>query len=108
MASRAVFFELNGQPREVTVTDWSATVKVTLRQKADPGNPGHIAGPMPGKVSAIAVHKGQSVRAGQHLFLLKAMKMETAVSSPVEATVSDVLVTVGASVETGDLLMVLE
>lgn len=72
------------------------------------GAAGRIAGPMPGKVSAIAVRKGQPVRAGQHLLSLEAMKMETAVSSPVEATVSDVLVTVGASGETGDLLMVLE
>jgi pyruvate carboxylase len=106
--SRTVFFELNGQPREVTVTDRSAAVKVAPRPKADSTNPGHIAAPMPGKVSAIAVRKGQPVRAGQHLFSLEAMKMETAVSSPVEAEVSDVLVTVGASVETGDLLMILE
>jgi biotin carboxyl carrier protein len=35
------------------------------------------------------------------------MKMETAVSSPMEAVVLDVLVTVGASVEAGDLLMIL-
>jgi pyruvate carboxylase len=63
---------------------------------------------MPGKVSAIAVRKGQPVRAGQHLFSLEAMKMETAVSSPLEGTVADVLVTVGASVDAGDLLVVLE
>jgi pyruvate carboxylase len=106
--SRTVFFELNGQPREVTVTDRSAAVKVAPRQKADTANPDHIAAPMPGKVSAIAVRKGQPVRAGQHLFSLEAMKMETAVSSPADATVSDVLVTVGASVEAGDLLMILE
>jgi pyruvate carboxylase len=90
------------------VTDRSAAVKVAPRQKADSTNPGHIAAPMPGKVSAIAVRKGQPVRAGQHLFSLEAMKMETAVSSPLEATLSDVLVTVGASVEAGDLLMILE
>jgi pyruvate carboxylase len=105
--SRTVFFELNGQPREVTVTDRSAAVKVAPRPKADPANPGHIAASMPGKVSAIVVSKGQTVGAGQHLFSLEAMKMETAVSSPMEAAVSDVLVTVGASVEAGDLLMIL-
>jgi pyruvate carboxylase len=105
---RTVFFELNGQPREVTVIDRSAAVAVEPRPKADPGNPGHIAAPMPGKVSAIAVRKGQPVRAGQHLFSMEAMKMETAVSSPVEATVADVLVNVGVAVEAGDLLIVLE
>jgi biotin carboxyl carrier protein len=39
---------------------------------------------------------------------MEAMKMETAVSSPVEATVADVLVNVGVAVEAGDLLIVLE
>jgi pyruvate carboxylase len=105
--SRTVFFELNGQPREVTVTDRSAAVKVAPRAKADATNPGHIAASMPGKVSAIVVSKGQTVGVGQHLFSLEAMKMETAVSSPMEAVVLDVLVTVGASVEAGDLLMIL-
>jgi pyruvate carboxylase len=106
--SRTVFFELNGQPREVTVTDRGASVKVAPRRKADPANPGHVAAPMPGKVSAIAVKVGQAVRSGQHLFSLEAMKMETAVSSPLDGSVSEVFVTVGAPVETGDLLMVLE
>jgi pyruvate carboxylase len=106
--SRTVFFELNGQPREVTVTDRGAAVKVAPRPKADPANSGHVAASMPGKVSAIVVQKGQPVRAGQHLFSLEAMKMETAVSSPLEATVTDVLVTVGSSVQAGDLIMVLE
>ena len=105
---RTVFFELNGQPREVTVVDRSVAVKAEPRPKADPNNPGHVAAPMPGKVSAIAVRKGQPVKVGQHLFSMEAMKMETAVSSPVEATVTDVLVNVGVAVEAGDLLVVLE
>jgi pyruvate carboxylase len=106
--SRTVFFELNGQPREVTVTDRSAAVTAVRRQKAEPGNPGHVAAPMPGKISAIAVRKGQSVRAGEPLFSLEAMKMETAVSSPIDATVNDVLVTLGVAVDAGDLIVVIE
>jgi pyruvate carboxylase len=105
---RTVFFELNGQPREVTVVDRSVAVKAEPRPKADPGNPGHVAAPMPGKVSAVAVRKGQPVKMGQHLFSMEAMKMETTVSSPVEGTVADVLVNVGVAVEAGDLLIVLE
>lgn len=105
---RTVFFELNGQPREVTVLDRKAAVKVAPRAKSDAGNPGHVAAPMPGKVSAIAVHKGQAVRVGQHLFSMEAMKMETAVSSPLDGTVTEVLVAVGTSVNVGDLLVVIE
>jgi pyruvate carboxylase len=63
---------------------------------------------MPGKVSAIAVRKGQPVKVGQHLFSMEAMKMETAVSSPVEAVVADVAVNVGTVVEAGDLVISLE
>ena len=106
--SRTVFFELNGQPREVTVPDLSASVTVARRPKAEPNNPGHVAAPMPGKVSVVAVRKGQLVLAGQHLFSIEAMKMETAVSSPIAGTVTGVLVAVGAAVEAGDLLMVLD
>jgi pyruvate carboxylase len=105
---RTVFFELNGQPREVTVIDRSVAVAAEPRPKADPGNPGHVAAPMPGKVSAIAVRKGQPVKIGQHLFSMEAMKMETAVSSPVEAVVADVAVKVGMTVEAGDLVITLE
>jgi pyruvate carboxylase len=105
---RTVFFELNGQPREVTVVDRSAAVTATPRAKADAGNPGHVGAPMPGKVSAIAVRKGQPVTAGQHLFSMEAMKMETAVSSPIDSTVADIPVTVGTAVDAGDLVIVLE
>jgi pyruvate carboxylase len=105
---RTVFFELNGQPREVTVIDRSVAVKVEARPRADPDNPGQVAAPMPGKVSAIAVRTGQRVRATQHLFSIEAMKMETAVSSPIDGEVASVLVNVGATVDAGDLLIVLE
>jgi pyruvate carboxylase len=105
---RTVFFELNGQPREVTVIDRSVAVKAEPRPKADPANPGHIAAPMPGKISAIAVRKGQAVKAGQHLFSIEAMKMETAVASPIDGQVADALVNVGVTVDAGDLLIVLE
>jgi len=106
--SRTVFFELNGQPREVTVTDRGAGVILDRRPKAEPGNAGHVAAPMPGKVSAVAVLEGQSVRAGQHLFSLEAMKMETAVASQLDATVAEVLIKLGDTVDAGDLLMILE
>ena len=79
------------------MTDRAAGVTLERRLKAEPNNTGHVAAPMPGKVSAVAVRKGQSVRAGQHLFSLEAMKMETSVSSPLDATVADVMITLGVA-----------
>ena len=76
--------------------------------KADPDDPDHVAAPMPGKVSNVAVKKGQPVKTGERLLSIEAMKMETAVYSPREATVGDVLVKPGSIVTAGDLLVVLE
>ena len=63
---------------------------------------------MPGKVSSVAVKKGDAVKAGQRLLSIEAMKMETAVYSPREAKVADVPVKAGTTVAAGDLLIVLE
>src|SRR5438128_10365101 len=74
---RQVFFELNGQPREVQVVDRSVAKEETGRVKAEPGNPLHVAATMPGAVVAVAVSAGEEVAAGQKLLTLEAMKMET-------------------------------
>jgi pyruvate carboxylase len=105
---RTVFFELNGQPREVNVPDRSLEATAIKNPKADPDNPNHVAAPMPGKVSSVAVVKGQVVKAGERLLSIEAMKMETAVYSPREATVEDVMVKPNSIVGAKDLLVVLK
>ncbi len=106
--TRTVFFELNGQPREVTVIDRSAERRVERHAKADPDDANHVAAPMPGKISSIAVRLGQDVKAGERLLSIEAMKMETAVYCARDARVADVLVKPGAVVDAHDLLVVLE
>ena len=106
--TRTVFFELNGQPREVNVADRSLEATLHKHPKADPDEPDHVAAPMPGKVSNVAVSKGNAVKAGQRLLSIEAMKMETAVYCPRDAKVKDVLVNTGSVVTAGDLLVVLE
>jgi len=106
--TRTVFFELNGQPREVNVPDRSLEATLHKHPKADPDEPDHVAAPMPGKVSNVAVTKGNAVKAGQRLLSIEAMKMETAVYCPRDAKVKDVLVKTGSVVTAGDLLVVLE
>ena len=63
---------------------------------------------MPGKISSVAVKKGQAVKEGERLLSIEAMKMETAVYSPRAATVADVSVKAGSVVTAGDLLLTLE
>ena len=106
--TRTIFFELNGQPREVVVADRSLEGKLHKMPKADPDDPDHVAAPMPGKVSTVAVKKGQAVKSGERLLSIEAMKMETAVYCPRDATVAEVLVKAGSVVSARDLLIVLE
>jgi pyruvate carboxylase len=102
---RTVFFELNGQPREVRILDRSLAGEVRKRPKAEPGNPAHVGAPMPGLVAAVLVAAGEHVAAGQKLFTLEAMKMETIVYAERSGRISDVLVAPATQVEAGDLLL---
>jgi pyruvate carboxylase len=106
--TRTVFFELNGQPREVNVPDHKVEGNLHKHPKADPDNAKHVAAPMPGKISTVAVKKGQTIKNGERLLSIEAMKMETAVYSPREAKIADILVEPGSTVEAKDLLVVLE
>ena len=85
--TRTVFFELNGQPREVRIADRSVSATIQRQPKADPADPNHVAAPMPGKVSTVAINKGDQVKAGDRLLSIEAMKMETAVYSPRDGVV---------------------
>jgi pyruvate carboxylase len=76
--------------------------------KADEDDPNHVPAPMPGKISNVNVKKGQEVKEGERLLSIEAMKMETAVYSPRDARVADVLVKPGSVITAKDLLVVLE
>jgi len=106
--TRTVFFELNGQPRAVIVRDESTGTIAPERRKADPAQKGHVAAPMPGKVSRVNITPGQSVKEGDALLSIEAMKMETTVYSPRAGVVGDVLVDAGDTVETKDLLATID
>ena len=106
--SRTVFFELNGQPRDVTVVDKTIDAKVARHPKADPSDPKQIAAAMPGLVVTVAVKAGDQVDKGQKLLTLEAMKMETTVQADRQGILKQVLVKPGTKIETGDLLLVYE
>jgi pyruvate carboxylase len=105
---RKVFFELNGQPRVVTVADRAIAPARPAQPKAEDGNPAHVAAPMPGLVVSIAVHEGQKVEKGDTLLSLEAMKMETAVRAERAGTVTRIAVQPRQTVDMKDLLVVLE
>ena len=106
--TRTVFFELNGQPREVTIRDRKLDVKEAPKVKADPAILGQIGAPIPGVVSQVAVELGQPVKKGDRLLVMEAMKMQSTVYSPVGGSVKQRLVQPGQTVEAKDLLLVIE
>ena len=105
--TRTVYFELNGQPREVTVRDRNLEVKEQAKPKADPAQPGQIGAPIPGVVSTVAVELNQRVEKGDRLLVMEAMKMQSTVYAPVGGTITQMLVQPGQHVEAKDLLLVI-
>ena len=67
-----------------------------------------INSPMPGTILDVRVSAGQSVKKGQVLCILEAMKMENEIISPRDGAVAQVVANKGASVNAGDPLMVLQ
>jgi pyruvate carboxylase len=106
--TRTVFFELNGQPREVEVIDKSLDNAATQAVKADPNDPTHVAANMPGMVIGVAVKQGDQVNSGDKLLALEAMKMETTINAEREGEVIQLLVKSGSQVAAGDLLLVIK
>jgi len=103
---RIVYFELNGQPREVVVADKSlSAIAVKARPKAEAGNAKHIGAPMPGAVVGVSVAPGDDVAAGQKLLSLEAMKMESTLYAERAGKVAEVFVRPGTQVEGGDLVI---
>ena len=60
-----------------------------------------IPSPMPGTILDILVSVGQTIREGDVLFVLEAMKMENEIVSPRGGTITGILIDKGASVESG-------
>jgi len=103
--TRVVYFELNGQPREVIIKDESIKSTVESKVKADPANEEHIGASMPGTVIKVLVEKGEKVNKGDHLMITESMKMETTVQAPFSGTIKDIYVKSGDAIQTGDLLI---
>ncbi len=102
---RTVFFELNGQPREIEVADRSLASAVRETPMADPADPNQIGSPLPGLVVGVAVAVGDPVRKGQKLLSIEAMKMETTIYAERPGRIAELFAQVGHQVKTGELML---
>ena len=100
-----VFFDLNGQPRTITVPDRLKVGEVQVRAKAALGDPRQVGAPMPGVISGLGVKVGDKVFAGDVLLSIEAMKMETAIHVEADGVVAEVTVKVGDQIDAKDLLI---
>ena len=119
---------LNGKIYEVDVTETDAAITsvsqaapAPMAAPASPAPPAapaapaapqaisgeKITSPMPGNILSVNVTAGQTVKAGEVLFILEAMKMENEIVAPHDGVVRQVLVTKGATVNTDETLAVM-
>lgn len=105
--TRTVFFELNGLPRSVRVTDRSQAPRRPAQRRIDPANPGHVGAPMPGTIVTVSAAPGKRVARGDALATLEAMKMETTVRAESDGEILEVLARPGMQVDAKDLLFVM-
>ena len=93
-------------------TGLSVTPKTPIATKpaavAAPAAGYKVTCPLPGTVLSIAVKEGDSVAAGQTVAVLEAMKMENNIDAERGGVVKQVLVSAGATVMEGDVLLVIE
>lgn len=66
-----------------------------------------VAAPMPGNILRIDVNQGDTVKEGQLLVILEAMKMENEIVAPKDGTVAQVVTSKGAVVDTGSPLVII-
>lgn len=104
---------VNGTTYEVEIEEIDAFSAASAASPAPAAAPAAIVGgttvtaPMPGSILKVNVQNGQTVKKGDVLMVLEAMKMENEIMAPCDGTVSGVSVTSGASVESGAVLCTL-
>ena len=105
---------VNGTAYEVEIEEMTgapaapAPVAAPAAAPAASGAGESITSPMPGNILAVNVAAGDTVKKGQVLMILEAMKMENEIMAPHDGKVTAVAVTKGAAVESGALLCTIQ
>lgn len=106
--TRVIYFELNGQSREIIIKDKSIQSDIIELPKADEEDPKQIGATMPGTVIKMLCKEGDKVEKGDYLLITEAMKMETTIQAPFKGVVKRIYVKDGAAISVNDLLVEFE
>ena len=99
----------DGEYFEVRVEDERMRKLRELVSKAAQGSGEQIiTAPIPGLITGLSVNPGDSVKAGDPLLILEAMKMENEIKSPYEGAIKSILVDKGAAVDKDQKLIIIE
>jgi biotin carboxyl carrier protein len=100
--------ELKTAGRQTIALPTSPTSSLVQRATKKTVNQGAVLAPMSGKIIKVKVKKGDTVKMGDVLCTLEAMKMENEVTAPRSGVVEEVMVQEGKTVNTDDILVVIK
>jgi acetyl/propionyl-CoA carboxylase alpha subunit len=98
--------DVGGESYEILVEEQSRWIIRTHGGTAATVHGQTLTAPLPGRITHVAVRPGDSVKAGDTLVVIEAMKMENEFKASAPGTVSEVRVQPGQAVNPGDVLMV--
>lgn len=102
---------VNGTSYEIEIELMSETEgksQAPIETPVAKGDGEQVTSPMPGTILDVKVKVGDSVKKGQVLAILEAMKMENEIMAGADGTVTAVAVSKGSSVQTGDMLLTIK
>jgi biotin carboxyl carrier protein len=105
-AVKSFTFKINGHHYTVDLKDkFDLLLEKMGMNNSSAGKINHIKAPMPGLIIDLKIKTGDTVKAGEPLLILEAMKMENILKSPGEGVVKNMKVKKGDSVEKGQVLI---
>jgi biotin carboxyl carrier protein len=99
--------EVGGETYSIQVEEHTRYIIRTRGGAAGGAGGQTLKAPLPGKITHVAVHAGDTVTPGQSLLVIEAMKMENELKAAAAGTVREVRVAAGQAVNAGDVLIVI-
>jgi pyruvate carboxylase len=103
---REIFFQINGQTRNIFVKDNSIQSSKAANVKTS--SPNDVGAPLQGKLVSVLVNEGDFIEKGKPLFVIEAMKMESTINAHMTGTVSKVYLKQNSMVEQDDCVVTIK